>query len=274
MTSPRSPKLARGFELQKELSEWIKENSPTPRYDTSHEVVGGSRARYEWRAKPGTLPNPTRGALLLGDIVQNWRAALDHQIWAMTPRSVQASQGDRVSFPIHLEELKYQKWVSKWGKYYGENVLKAIEAHQPCRLPADQLSPLALLQRISNDDKHRTVNVVSQVVQTPWAMNVEPKPPGFHLEFRDGPVRGGAVLAHIEWDQGPETRQFTATTSFAFEYRLNMTDPVTGKEKWLLLEELVEDVGKSVTTVVEALRDGYVKDRMKLGNLGVGESPR
>ena len=55
----------------------------------------------EWRVKRGSLPEYQHAALLLGDIVHNWRSALDHQLWAITPRREQRDRGRHVQFPIH-----------------------------------------------------------------------------------------------------------------------------------------------------------------------------
>lgn len=77
------PKLHRAFELRDELAAWSAAHASGPEYETRSNPAESSNptVTMEWRVKRGSLPDYQHAALLLGDIVHNWRSALDHQLW-------------------------------------------------------------------------------------------------------------------------------------------------------------------------------------------------
>jgi hypothetical protein len=62
------------------------------------------------------MPDYTEAALLLGDVVHNLRASMDHAIWAITPNDVQETSPTDVSFPLYFREDKYDRWAPPNGE--------------------------------------------------------------------------------------------------------------------------------------------------------------
>lgn len=92
-------------------------------------------AWIEYRARADTLPDEMRGAMLLGDMIHNFRASLDHQMWAITPKTAKAGRNARrVQFPIHTTTKGWTNWRKEWGQHYGEKVLAVLAEAQPCHL--------------------------------------------------------------------------------------------------------------------------------------------
>jgi hypothetical protein len=113
---------------------------------------------------------PSDITLLVGDILHNSRAALDHAVFGLavehTP-SLSADERGRLQFPIvrDVTEFKQQK---RRGRLWG------VPAKQ--RTEIQRLQPyystwpnvwLGLLSELNNTDKHRFVHVTPAVVQ--WA---------------------------------------------------------------------------------------------------------
>jgi hypothetical protein len=114
-------------------------------------------------------PKPPFG-LLIGDVVQNARSALDQLAWATS------EEIDRrwVYFPIATEKPK--KW-SKTLAGFPPAVRSVIEAHQPFKYsgteqqihevpPPPSIHPLAVLQALSNIDKHRLLTTSVAAIDT------------------------------------------------------------------------------------------------------------
>lgn len=111
-------------------------------------------------------PPPEWGALL-GDVVQNLRAALDHLVWRLVPLT--GAKGDRrTQFPIVC-------YARAWNGAQGRNLrgvhkehralIRALQPFQ--RSHSVQFHPLAQLVWLSNVDKHRLVH--TSLVVGGWA---------------------------------------------------------------------------------------------------------
>jgi hypothetical protein len=194
------PKLHRAFELRDELNAWSHENASGPQYETRSNSADASNplVLMEWRVERGSLPDYERAALLLGDVVHNWRAALDHQMWAVTPTAQQERRATQIQFPIYHKSRDYRNWLGKWRNVYGAAVLAVLEDAQPCNVPAGEIHPLGLMQILSNRDKHRMLAVVSHVAVDLGPVSVEPEPlGGVQWAAWEGPVEDETVLATL-----------------------------------------------------------------------------
>ncbi len=110
-------------------------------------------------------PIPVRWRLLLGDIANNYRAALDHLTWALVtrgrtpPEKLTPAQEKTVTFPIFENRLKYNRSLAK--KLPGVRRADATKVRwcQPYRRGARNRpqDPLVLLASINNGDKHRAI---------------------------------------------------------------------------------------------------------------------
>lgn len=123
----------------------------------------------EVRNKPGisvrvnlqTQPGPTM-PLIVGDMIQNTRSALDHLAFALVLRN-RAHPTPNTQFPIFDDRLGPQGGVRQVDIQPRASRLAnaLIEKLQPYyRTDDPSLHPLAMLQELSNIDKHRRLHIV------------------------------------------------------------------------------------------------------------------
>jgi hypothetical protein len=115
-------------------------------------------------------PIPVRWGLLLGDIANNYRAALDHLAWALVTRGqkppgtgkLTRGQEKSVYFPIYEYRAEYNAQLA--GKLPGVRRADAakVRGRQPYHYGARARSrhALVLLAGINSGDKHRTIQPV------------------------------------------------------------------------------------------------------------------
>lgn len=104
---------------------------------------------------------PRRWGLILGDVVQNLRASLDHLVWAIADRELRDAT---TSFPIEIDKAGWRGRGRKRVEAVAGAALELIERVQPFHLgDAAKSHPLAVLQALSNIDKHRTLLPVGLV---------------------------------------------------------------------------------------------------------------
>lgn len=200
-----------------------------------------------------------------GDVIHNWRCALDHQLWAITPESEQAKRGHQVQFPIHQQKAKYHRWLAQWRAFYGEKVLAVIDDAQPCNVPDGKIHPLGLLQTLSNQDKHRVPTVMGHVAVDVAPVVVEPEPAGgVEATLWTGPVEDDTVLATIRFARpiGDGGHEVVVRPTFAFDQQVRVYDPVSGADEWHALGDLTNAIGSTVLKVVAHL---YNADRLDHG---------
>jgi hypothetical protein len=165
---------------------------------------------------------------IIGDVVYNLRAALDHVVWALTidgqrtyPPHPVKRPWIRTEFPIFKHEGKSTTDAGTWkngapDKLWGvrQDLHAVIEGLQPFRSrkhpPAEH--PLWVLQELNNIDKHRAIPTLGLVV-VPKGVQVRttlevfgmPLPPGFQddlrldpIEIHSGPFEDGAPLGRVK----------------------------------------------------------------------------
>ena len=126
---------------------------------------------------------PSEWSLIIGDILTNLRAALDHALFshATSRRRLTEDEEKRLQYPIVTErenwfgaaavpatattprQPRIESKRDKLALFVNTKVLDVIEKSQPFnnkRMPA-QSDPLAVLNSLVNHDKHREVRVVS-----------------------------------------------------------------------------------------------------------------
>lgn len=131
-------------------------------------------------------PTPSSWSLIVGDILTNLRAALDHALFGHASRRKTLTEDEerRLQYPIvtHRDNwfgapavpatattARKKKIDSKRDKlkpWVDDDVLKAIEKTQPfsiTKVSNPGLESLAVLDSLVNRDKHREVRVVSYV---------------------------------------------------------------------------------------------------------------
>jgi hypothetical protein len=112
-----------------------------------------------------TQPLPVEWGLVVGDIAHNYRSCLDHIAWALVtrgrtpPASLASRQRSKVIFPIYLFRSEFNKSLRDKLPGVRRADIAVVRRYQPYhewkRRRANHL--LAVLHRLSNDDKHRSV---------------------------------------------------------------------------------------------------------------------
>jgi hypothetical protein len=135
-------------------------------FDTERDVRAPNEVHFRCFGTEVEAP-PDHWPLLAGDAIQNIRSALDHCVWAAW-RSVKTNTGDgnHTQFVICNDTDCWDRYT--WHlKGVPAPVRALVERSQPYnrwpQAPADDT--LAILARLSNADKHRTLNVVAAAVE-------------------------------------------------------------------------------------------------------------
>lgn len=103
-------------------------------------------------------PPPPRLGVLMGEFVHDLRSALDHLVWQLALTRV-AEPCARLQFPIYTARPR-----SGWKRVAADRLqdvpgaaVKMIERLQPYHSTAPQAAALAVVQALSNEDKHRLI---------------------------------------------------------------------------------------------------------------------
>jgi hypothetical protein len=154
-----------------------------PEMRSAHEIAYRCFAAEE-------KPPPDHWPLLAGEAIQNLRSALDHAVWSAWKAVPQNSgEGHHTQFPITLAPHSFSRQAGKYLTGVPQAIQAAIEETQPYRrLPqAPEEDVLALLQALSNIDKHRTLAAVACAVD-------------FEGAFAPEDVR-------VRWEKGADGRE-------------------------------------------------------------------
>lgn len=127
---------------------------------------------YSLRIKDCPPPFPIEWSVIIGEIAHDLRSALDGLVWqiALLNPNITKPSGN-TAFPIY--RLRYvningSNYLRFWHEDYGLRLLKSvcgcfrtrIEAFQPYkRGNGGRHSPLFLLNKLNNSDKHRLITV-------------------------------------------------------------------------------------------------------------------
>lgn len=97
-------------------------------------------------------------ALLAGEVIYNLRSALDHAVYKLISKNRGQSQ-----FPIFTDVCEFQVKGRPMIKGVPPDVCTLIEERQPYKrsAPTPALDPLAILNSLSNRDKHRELATVA-----------------------------------------------------------------------------------------------------------------
>ncbi|MGH9153731.1 MAG: hypothetical protein ACRD03_15320 [Acidimicrobiales bacterium] len=106
---------------------------------------------------------PLRLSVLAGDVIQNARAALDHAVVALahhqSPVRLTEKEEGKLQFPIVTNPADFVGQVNQ-GRLSGIHDTTFIEAMQPYH-GGSVGDVLALLNRLSNVDKHRRLSILT-----------------------------------------------------------------------------------------------------------------
>jgi hypothetical protein len=119
--------------------------------------------RGEFRARESM---PARFGLIFGDCLQCLRSSLDYLIWELV-LAANKQPGRHNQFPIALTSNAYDE-LKKRDRLKGVDpkAVALIDALQPFNLPNPKESPFAVLDDLTNINKHRRV-ILTNLVGTP-----------------------------------------------------------------------------------------------------------
>lgn len=194
-------KLTRAIDLRDELraeQERLRNVADRREYrSTSNErSCDDPTVWMKWWLEKAPAALPLSFAALLGDAIQNLRAALEYSAWAAASSVARESKPLKVSFPIIDDPRKYESWVRKRTGWFSEATFRVLEWAQPFQADGNQLHPLRILRTLSNTDKHKLLHVVDQA-HIDLGVDLEPMPATYDWWAADGPVQEGALLAKL-----------------------------------------------------------------------------
>ena len=181
-------KLNRAKEHRDHLVHELKAFHAKDAFDWHFEEVPAPNPRFARYAVivQNKTPTPPGWGLIVGDILTNLRAALDHALFDHASRRKKLTEDEerRLQYPIvpHRENWvgvaarpamatsparkKIESKRDKLAPWVDPAVLKAIENSQPFNVPKidnPEMESLAILDALVSRDKHRTIRVVSHV---------------------------------------------------------------------------------------------------------------
>jgi hypothetical protein len=152
---PDSPKLHRAAVLSQEAIEmteaWLSSGAGVVQKN-----VGQIAVAYEFRLAPVEV------RLVLGDCFQNTRAALDHEVYALSAKrhgKVWADQAD-TAFPIAKTEQSFRSRGEQQIRGLSDAAKQLVEQLQPYRDPRHPLAKsLELVHYVARIDRHRLLSL-------------------------------------------------------------------------------------------------------------------
>jgi len=152
---PDSPKLRRAAGLSEDAIEMTKAWMASGQAVVQKNPVPGAVA-YEFRLAPAEL------RLVLGDCFQNTRAALDHEVFALSARRFGKAWADDAdtAFPIAKTEQSFRSRGQQQIRGLSRAAQELVEQLQPYRDPRHVLAKsLELLHDVARVDRHRLLSL-------------------------------------------------------------------------------------------------------------------
>ncbi|MCV7442033.1 hypothetical protein H7K33_07335 [Mycobacterium paraense] len=152
---------------------------------------------------------PDHWGLTVGDVLTNLRAALDHSVFGHAEaRSTLTPQQERsLYFPILTDPQKWQATQANLSPLVDSAVLAVIDQSQPFHFTQQQggpdWHPLAVLNSLVNQDKHRAVRTVSYVNED--FDIVDSELPVASVDAQPVEMLDGAVVATVTLELPPPT---------------------------------------------------------------------
>jgi hypothetical protein len=255
-------KLKRAFALRDEFRDLLADALSAPR-DVSRRDNSADHTsrivRAEWVLE--SQPDYTAAALLLGDVVHNLRAAMDHVMWAITPREVQQQSPTDVSFPLYTQKDIFERWGERRRTWYGPTVFEVLRSYQPFQASGTgKLHPLHILQFLSNTDKHRLLNIVAHNQVNLGGVRIIPEPPGgVRSTINTGLISRGSVLARVEFRRPADTASVELNPVFAYEQVLRYVD-YDDTEHRLPIGDALNQIGPDVVEAVGYTLSAHERD--------------
>jgi hypothetical protein len=209
-------------------------------------------------------PPPIWG-VLIGEVVHNLRSALDHLVWELVIHNTGAPpRATKSGFPIFNTEAGYdaKNHAPVLVQGVAADTAALIKSLNPFSTGEGAKSPLWLLQKLSNFDKHRTLHLTSTLLRGA-NFSLPPLKPmvritGYQVA-RAGPVKDGAEIARFSL-VGPPGSPFMAEDQMRVEVKVSGgvafdpgCDEVSGKD---VMETLTLIGIRASETIKRVSREG------------------
>lgn len=189
-----------------ELVEGIKEREP---YRLVEEVVRNGQTREYILRFEQVEDVPPTVSLLIGDICNNLRSALDHLLWQLWLLKDSAFNGN-VYFPIcDSPDAFNEERITDYIKGLSNVQKAAIESLQPYET---RNAALSLLRDVNNSDKHRLIQVIAFIGGITNLDVIITQPNGLVVPLqhispqitRGAKIEDGTILARIPFGTYPK----------------------------------------------------------------------
>jgi len=108
---------------------------------------------------------PIEWSVVIGDIAHNYRSCLDHTAWALVergktpPGTLSELAQNKIGFPIYVSRDKFNRGLKKMLPGVGRADIALVRRNQPYHggKGRSERHMFEVLRRLSNDDKHRTI---------------------------------------------------------------------------------------------------------------------
>ncbi|AEK45977.1 hypothetical protein [Amycolatopsis mediterranei] len=198
-------------------------------------------------------------SVLLGDILTNLRAALDHSMWtAVVMHSGRPAKPNQVQFPITTKASSFSEARRKFSALVVPDFWAVIEALQPFHGGnRAHTSPLEVLRWLSNLDKHRAVHIVGRIYFDLAPVVIRSETPIKIVEERrhEGPIDGDnkAVLV-LKFERPRGNAPIDVVPTFAFSPSIQISDdPVEYRTLASAMEVMTDGVLKVLTYCTSSL---------------------
>jgi hypothetical protein len=225
-------KWARAVEHQKAFAREMREFDLDDAYeyvqwDNLRNPGGDTLVRMYWRLHI-KKPYPERWSILLGDVVGDFRAALDHAFYdAVMAHGGAPQRPEDVYFPIHTDEKKFRNAQKKLSGLVARDVWEMIAGAQPYHGgERAHTSPLEILRWLANRDKHRQVHLIGRTAVDIGPFHFESEVPieVVHEWRHEGEVHDGSVMGRLKFRPPVGVRYIDFTPSFAFEPSIQISN--------------------------------------------------
>jgi hypothetical protein len=177
-------KHARGQAYLERLLRLLDEYTADP---SPHRVVVRFDAERRELIFTGEVVKPMtdllRWGCILGDAVQNLRAALDHLVWQLVLLDTGKDGTNEHQFPICDSGGAYWSITKKGTPSTRDRLLRGIKEHHRAKIDAFQpyriyappaIMPLSALRDLSNHDKHRLIHTALFVLEQSASFELHP----------------------------------------------------------------------------------------------------
>jgi hypothetical protein len=188
---------------------------------------------------------PPEFSLIIGDVVQNLRSALDHLVYALAPPKVRRKR--QTQFPIFTDECRFKVLSPPMIEGIAgdeRTLLERVQPYNATNVPDND--PLAILNKLSNLDKHRllipTIAAISEMSVWIASSNADIKV-GF---LNGGPVEHGAKIVGFTATPKDPTEHMQVQPQSGLQVRLADTGATYQIPAFDLLEMIHHHIRHSI----------------------------